>query len=169
MGKTSNKGPVKVAKPQEGANIFDFGGDRPIFDTRNFCGVHACHPLFKDYPQVIDRRGMERALFGLEIKVVVLRDHEDIFNSRYVIREGSGRSDGDIVHINSNGSPPNGVFCDDIFVDLIHHRLEGCWRVAEAKEHDCGLKESIACFEGRFMFVAFFDTHIVVSPSYIEL
>ena len=106
MGKTSNEGPVKIAKTQEGANVFDFGGNRPIFDARNFRGVHACHPLFKDYPQVIDRRGMERALFWFEIKVVILRDCEDIFNSRDVIREGSGRSDSDIVHVNSNSCSP---------------------------------------------------------------
>src|SRR6202453_2034509 len=106
MGKTSNERPVKIAKTQEGANVFDFGGNRPIFNACNFRGVHACHPLFKDYPQVIDRRCMECALLRFEIKVVVLRYCEDIFNSCDVIWERSGRSDSDIVHVNSNDGSP---------------------------------------------------------------
>src|ERR1700677_5315899 len=85
-----------------------------------------------------------------------------------MVRERGRRSDSDIVHVNSYDRPSYGVFRDDIFVDLIHHRLEGCGGIKQAKKHDCGLKESIACFEGRFMFVAFFDANIIVPPSNIE-
>src|ERR1700677_3397006 len=169
MGESPNKRSVKIAKPQKGTNFFDFGGVGPVFNARNFGGVHACHPLFKDYPQVIDGRGMERSLFRFEIEVMSLRDRKDIFSGGNVIREGGGRSYGNIVHIDSDDGPLEGVLCDDIFVYLIHHRLEGCGGVAKSKKHDSGLKESISCFERRFVFITFFDSNVVVSPSYVEL
>src|SRR6202453_4801842 len=168
VGETSNKWSVKIAKTQKGANILDFGGYGPVFYARNFGWVHACHPLFKDYPQVIDGRSMERALFRFEIDVMILRDRKDIFNGGNVIREGGGRSYGNIVHIDSNDGPLEGVLCDDILVYLIHHRLEGCGGVAKSKKHDSGLKESISCFERRFVFIALFDSNVVVSPSYVK-
>jgi hypothetical protein len=48
--KTSNERPVKIAKAQKRSDILNFGGHRPIFYACNFYGVHACYPLFKDYP-----------------------------------------------------------------------------------------------------------------------
>ena len=80
MGETPNERSVKVAKAQKGSDILYFGGRWPIFDARNFRGVHACYPLFKDYPQVIYRRGMERALLWFEVQVVILCHCENIFN-----------------------------------------------------------------------------------------
>src|ERR1700677_3735342 len=110
MGESLDKWSVKIAKPQKGADVLDFGGYGPVFNARNFGGVHACHPLFKDYPQVIDGRGMERALFWFEIEVMILHDRKDIFNGGNVIREGGGRSYGNIVHIDSNDGSLEGVF-----------------------------------------------------------
>src|ERR1700677_2543565 len=112
MGESSDKRSVKIAKPQERANILDFGGYGPVFNARNFGWVHACHPLFKDYPQVIDGRGMECALFRFEIEVMILRDRKDIFNGGNVNREGGGRSYGNIGHIDSYDGPLEGVLCD---------------------------------------------------------
>src|SRR6202453_1530158 len=127
MGKSPNERMVKIAKAQEGSDILYFGGRWPVFDACNFCGVHACHPLFKDYPQVIDRQGMECALLRFEVQVVILCNRKNIFNGCYMIRKGSGRSDGNIVHIDSNDRSSDCVLCDDIFVNLIHHSLKGCW------------------------------------------
>src|SRR6202453_5480095 len=168
MRKSANKGPVKIAETQKRADIFDFVGYGPVFNARNFGRVHACYPLFKDYPQVIYGRGMEGALLWFEVQVMVLRNCEDIFNSFYVVRKRSGRSNSNIVHIDSDNSPLDSEFCHDIFVNLIHHCLESCGGVTESKKHDSGLKESISCFERRFVFVAFLDSDVIVSPSYIE-
>ena len=62
-----DKSTIKVAKTQKGANVLDSVWCRPVPDRRNFDRVHACHPLFKDYPQVIDTQGVEDALFQLEV------------------------------------------------------------------------------------------------------
>ena len=52
---------------------------------------------------------------------------------------------------------------------MIHHGLECCWGIGESEIHYEGFKEAIFGFEGRFVFVPFFDTDVVVPPSDIKL
>ena len=61
---------IKVAKTEEGLNVFDLGWHWPVLDTGNFDGVHASHPPSKDYPQVIHFWRMEKALVQGEEEVV---------------------------------------------------------------------------------------------------
>jgi hypothetical protein len=69
MCESSDEWSIKVAKAQKRSDVLNFGGRRPIFDTRDFDGVHARYPLFKDYPQVIHTWGMEGTFLRLEVKV----------------------------------------------------------------------------------------------------
>ena len=71
IGKTSVESPIKIAKTQKGTNVLDLDRRWPVFDTCNFDWIHASHPLFKDYPQVINSGGVEDALLRFEIEVVV--------------------------------------------------------------------------------------------------
>jgi hypothetical protein len=59
--------------------------------------------------------------------------------------------------------------CDFISKDVIHHRLEGCWRVREAKKHNGRLKESFAGFESGLPLITFLDLNVIIPPLYIEL
>jgi hypothetical protein len=61
MCKSPDKRPVKIAKPEKRAYVLYSSGYRPILDSCDFYGVHACHPLFNDYPQVINAGGVECA------------------------------------------------------------------------------------------------------------
>jgi len=47
--------------------------------------------------------------------------------------------------------------------------LEGGWGVGQTKEHDLQFEESFGGFEGCLPFVTFFDSDVVVFPSYVEL
>jgi hypothetical protein len=47
--------------------------------------------------------------------------------------------------------------------------LEGCRGVGEAKEHHCRLKEAFTCLEGCFLFIAFLDSDVVVTPTDVKL
>src|ERR1700677_4724526 len=116
MRKSANKRPVKIAKTQKGPNILYFVGYGPILYSCDFCGVHACYPLFKDYPQVIYRWGMERALLRLEVQVVLLCYRKNVLNSGNMIREGCGRSDSDIIHVDSDDCSLQCMFGDDFLV-----------------------------------------------------
>ena len=70
MGKTADKLVVKIAEPQKGADIFDFCWGGPVLDARNFYQVHASHPLFKHYPQVINVGNMEVTFRKFDKEVV---------------------------------------------------------------------------------------------------
>ena len=69
----------------------------------------------------------------------------------------------DIVHIDHHIS-----FIDEVLEDVVHHGLEGGQAVGEAEEHDQGFEEALICLEGGFPLVPLFDSHIVVSPTYIQ-
>ena len=48
-----DKSAIKIAKTQKGADVLDLIWCGPVPYRHDFDGVHTCHPLFKDYPQVI--------------------------------------------------------------------------------------------------------------------
>jgi len=52
--------------------------------------------------------------------------------------------------------------------DHVHHHLEGSGRVSQSEEHNRWFEEPFGSKECRLPFVAFFDTDVVVSPSYVE-
>jgi len=60
------------------------------------------------------------------------------------------------------------VFEDNIVVNEVHHCLKGCRRIGEAEVHDCWFKQPVFCFESCFVFVAFSNSDVVISPSYVQ-
>jgi hypothetical protein len=65
-------------------DILNRGRCRPVLDARDLNRVHASHPLFKDYPQVINTRGVEDALLWFEVEVVIQGDLKNVGNCRDV-------------------------------------------------------------------------------------
>jgi hypothetical protein len=59
--------------------------------------------------------------------------------------------------------------CDEILKDFMHHGLEGGWTVGKAKIHDQWHKRTLICLECSLPLITLSDTHIIVSPAYIEL
>ena len=58
---------------------------------------------------------------------------------------------------------------DDVAVDVVHHSLEGHWRVCESEIHDCGFEKTVSGFKCCFLFITFVDAYIVIPPSDVEL
>ena len=48
-------------------------------------------------------------------------------------------------------------------------RLEGGWRVGQAKRYNQVFKEPVSCFKRRLLFVAFFDSEAVVRIAEVKL
>src|SRR5258708_37954247 len=71
--------------------------------------------------------------------------------------------DGQVVHV--YGEPSLG---DLSTKDHVHHHLEGSGRVSQPEEHNHWFEEPFGSKECRLPFVAFFDSDVVVSPSYVE-
>ena len=70
----------------------------------------------------------------------------------------------DVIHVDHHIA-----LIDEVLEDVIHHCLEGGWTIGETKEHDEGLKEASIHLNFGFPFIALFDSHIVISPMYIQL
>ena len=70
----------------------------------------------------------------------------------------------DVIHVDHHIA-----LIDKVLKDVIHHHLEGGWTIGEAKEHDEGLEEASIHVKGGFPFITPFDSHVVISPTYIQL
>ena len=66
------------------------------------------------------------------------------------------------------GRPPLSLYWQ-LSEDLVHRPLEGGGRVAEAEEHDGGLKQAPVGPEGSLPLISFLDPHIVVPPPNVQL
>ena len=112
---------------------------------------------------------MDEALFWFEVEVMKFRYFENIVNRAFVVIEVGASGDPDVIHINPDCRSKGFVFEDNVLVNIVHHGLEGCWRVGESEVHDCRFEKSISCFKRHFRFVTFADAHIVVPPLDVEL
>src|SRR6266702_1914603 len=168
VGEAFNERAVKIEKAYCPSHFCDVFGCWPRVYARDFYWVHACHPLFKDYPQVIHGRRMECAFLRFEVKVMIKGYLEDVLNGRYVSCHISSCCNTNVVHVNSYSGSPEFMFEDDVSEDVVHHGLEGCRGVGESEVHDGGFEESVPCFERRFAFVSFSDTYVVISPPDVQ-
>src|SRR6266702_6413073 len=169
VGEAFNERAVKIEKSYCPSYFGNVLGRWPCVYTCNFYWVHACHPLFKDYPQVNHGGRMERALLGFELKVVIERDLEDVSNHGSMSIHVSTHCNADVVHVYPYGGSSEFVFENGISEDVVHHSLKRRQGVGKSKVHDCGFEESVPCFKHCLSLVSLFDTYVVVSPPNIQL
>src|ERR1700744_1814711 len=93
---------IIVAKAKKGASVGKVFACWPVSYAFDFDGVHACHPPFKDYPQVIDAGRMENTFFGFEIKVVFFCNLQHVSDSFFMCFYPLSRSNGYIVHVDTD-------------------------------------------------------------------
>ncbi len=140
----------------------------PVFYACDFYWVHACHPLFKDYPQVIHGGCMEHALLRLEVEVMSLHDLGYITDCCYMSGHICSCCDAYVIHVYLDGSSLEFVLHDDVLEDVVHHGLKCSWGIYEFKIHDCWLKKSILCLESCLLLVTLFYSYVVVPPSNVQ-
>src|SRR6266702_7578965 len=122
-----DEGAIKIEKAEDFSYLRSVFGYRPRVDAGDFCGVHTCHPLFKDYPQVIHGGRVKETFLRLEIEVGQLSDCEDVVDCSLMIGHVCTGSDPNVVHVDSNCRAKGFMFEDSVAVDVVHHSLEGCW------------------------------------------
>src|SRR5258708_21380146 len=76
---------------------------------------------------------------------------------------------------NGGGVDEDGIHVADGFIaidkgaeDVIHHHQEGGWQVAQSKEHDKWLKESLVCGESCLPLIPFLQLDIVEAPTEVQ-
>ena len=127
MGKASDELTVKIAESQERSDILDFGWCWPILNARNFYRVHASHPLFKNYPQVIDTRNMETAFGELDEQVVFGEEVQGVVYCGNMVSECGASTDDDVIHVHTDDRPVQCVSVNEGTKDVVHHGLECGW------------------------------------------
>ena len=168
MGEAFDEGAIEIEKAYCPSYFGDVFGRWPCVYARDFYQVHACHPLFKDYPQVIHRGCMERAFFWFEVEVVIECDLEYVTNCGGMFFHVGACRDANVIHVYSYGSPLKFMLEDGVSEDIVHHGLEHRWGIGESKVHDCGFKETVPCLERCLSFVSFLNSYVVVSPLNIQ-
>ena len=168
MGKTVDKLVIKIAEPQKRANIFDFCWARPVFDAGNFYQVHASHPLFKNYPQVIDTGDVKTAFGEFDKEAVLCEEVQYVMYCINMVGNGRAGTDNDVVHVDMDYGSLCGVAVNDRTENVVHHSLKGCRRVCEAKIHNHGFPNAKTGLECRFPLVSIADVDIVIPPSDVE-
>src|SRR6266702_2074811 len=108
---------------------------------------------------------MEQAFLRFEVKVVELGNFEDVVNCVLMISHVGTSGDSDVVHVDSDGCTEWFVFENDVSVYVVHHGLEGRWRISESEVHDCRCEKSVSGFKCCFLLVSFTDANVVVPPS----
>src|SRR6266702_3579070 len=159
---------VKIEETYCPSYFRDIFGCWPCVYTRDFYWVHACHPLFKDYPQVIHGRRMERAFLRFEVKVMVECDLENVSDRCYMSGHVGACCNANVVHVYPYGGSSEFVFEDGVSEDVVHHCLKCRQGIGESEVHDRGFKKSVPCFERCLPFISFLDAYVVVSPSNIK-
>ena len=112
---------------------------------------------------------MEKAFFWFEVEVMKLGDFEDVVDGVSMIVHGRAGGDPNVVHVDSDSRAEGFMLENDVAIDVVHHGLEGRWRIGESKIHNRRFEKSISGFKCCFLFIPFADTYIVVPPSDVKL
>src|SRR6266702_8036641 len=111
---------------------------------------------------------MEKAFLGFEVEVMQLGDFEDVVDCALMIVHVCTGGNSDVVHVDSNSRAEGFVLEDDIVVDVVHHGLEGCWRIGESEVHDRRFEKSVSGFECCLLFVSLTDVYVVIPPPDVK-
>src|SRR5260370_41140220 len=145
----------EVHKSYEGLDILYFPQLWPVHDSLDFNRVHHYMVFGDDEPKVVHLLTFKFAFFWLEEQLVGTEGLEYLSSDPPMVHKG-GRVDEDVVHV-ANGF----IVIDKGAEDVVHHCLEGSWQVAQSKEHDKWLEESLVHGEGCLPFIPFLQSDIV--------
>jgi hypothetical protein len=163
LRESSYEAAIEVAESQELAYIFYVLGFLPFRDTSYLHWVHGNSAIFQYHAQEFDFVYLEVALARFEVHVHLLESVQDLTDHRSVYCGVIFRRNQDVVNVDLDL-----LSYDQIGELHIHHTLEYCRRISQSKWHDHWFEESHICFEGRFMFVAFPDSDIVIPRSDVQ-
>src|SRR6266436_1229075 len=162
FGEVPDEPSVEVHKSYEGLDILYFHQLWPVRDSLDFNRVHHYMVFGDDESKVVHLSTFEFAFLQSEEQLVGMEGLEYLSSDPPMVCEGGG-VDEDVVHV-ANGF----IAIDKGAEDVIHHCLEGGQRVAQSKEHDKWLKESLVHGEGCLPLVSFFEMDIVEAPAEVQ-
>jgi len=155
---------IEVAETQETSHIFDGLRSGPFRDSLDLDRVYLDRTIANEYTKVLNFLLVELAFLRLEEEIKFLKLVQDVVDAKlmkdFIIFGG----DDHIIHVDVEPSLHN-----FLLKYVIHHSLKSGWGVGQAKEHNCQFEESFAGLKGGFVFIAFFNANIIVSPVDVKL
>ncbi len=138
---------VEVHKSYEGLDVLYFRWLWPVHDSLDFNRVHHYTVFGDDESKVVHLLTFEFAFLQSEEQLVGMEGLEYLSSDPPMVCKGGG-VDEDVIHV-TNGF----IAIDKGVEDVVHHHLEGGWQVAQSKEHDKWLKESLVHGEGHLPLI----------------
>src|SRR5258708_14541530 len=159
FGEVLDEPSVEVHESYEGLDIFYLCQLWPVCDSLDFNRVHPYMVFGDDESEVVHLSTFKFAFLQLEEQLVGVEGLEYLLSDPPMVCEG-GRVDEDVVHV-ANGF----IAINKGVEDVVHHCLEGGQRVAQSKEHDELLKESLVHGEGCLPLIPFLQSDIGEAPT----
>src|SRR5258707_1437216 len=153
---------VEVHESYEGLDVFYLCWLWPVHDSLDFNRVHPYMVFGDDESEVVHLSTFKFAFVQSEEQLVGVEGLEYLLSDPPMVCEGGG-VDEDVIHVANSF-----IVIDKGVEDVIHHCLEGGQQVAQSKEHDEQLKESLVCGEGCLPLVPFFQSDIVEAPMEVQ-
>src|SRR5260370_19014296 len=162
FGEVPDEPSVEVHESYEGLDIFYFCQLWPVRDSLDFNGVHPYMVFGDDESKVVHLSTFKFAFLQSEEQLVGAEGLEYLLSDPPMVCEG-GRVDEDVVHVANSF-----IAIDKGVEDVVHHHLEGSQQVAQSKEHDEWLEESLVHREGCLPFIPFLQSDIVEAPMEVQ-
>jgi len=136
---------------------------RPLSDASNLDWVHHNRVVRDDHSEVLDCGFLKFALVGMEVELMLLQQLQNAAGDLPVFFKGL-LEDEDVIQIDHDYA-----FQDEVFKDVVHHRLEGGGTVREAEEHDKGFVQAAVGPEGGLPLISFLYPDVAEAPPDVQL
>src|SRR5882672_1635292 len=147
FGISVNEMTVKVGEPEEGLNVLDFSGFRPILDYLDFVLGHGEAFGRQHISEVFAGSDMELA-FVCTGKNSISTESAKYFSDMSLVFGNVVRVDEDVVQIDDDND------INHVREDVVHKPLESCWSISKPFRNYQPLEGSIASLECSLPFVS---------------
>ena len=155
-GEMIDEATVVAGETEEGADVSDGSGRGPIFDCRDFGGIHDNGVPRDDVAEELDGEFSERALVKTS-EVVVLAENAEDYVEVFGVLSGVLGEDEDVVEEDNNEVVEVGS------EDVIHGALKRSRGVGETKGHDFELIVTVASTKSCLGNIFFSHTDLPVA------
>src|SRR5882672_3766055 len=142
-----NEMTIEVGKTEEGLNVLDFSGFRPILDYLDFVLGHG---------EAFGRQNISKVFAGSDVELAFVcmgKKSVSVESAKYfsdvgLVFSNVVRVDEDVVQIDDDND------VNHVHKDVIHKLLESCWSISKPFRHYQPLERSIVSSECSLPFIS---------------
>ena len=161
FGVFQNEMLIEIGKAQEGLDVFDLLGFRPILNDLDFVRGHSEATRREYTAQILDGRDMEKTLIGAGIEVMLLELSENFLDMALVFFLEVG-VDEDVIQVHQYTN------IEQVTKNIIHEVLESGRCIGESERHYMPFKGAVASLESCLPFVTLLDSDQMVGMLEVD-